>query len=72
MGWGSLGSIVGVRGPVLVVFLFILRECIWNAPTVSLVVPAFDDTGSLGSPPRHAVYPPGSTLSESLLFPCGE
>ena len=33
--------------------------CIWNAPAVSLVLPAFDDTRSLGSPPRQVVYPLG-------------
>ena len=32
-----------------------LRECIWNAPKVS----AFDDTGSMGSPPGQVFYPPG-------------
>ena len=37
--------------------ILVLRECIWNAPAVSLVLPAFDDTGSLGSPPRQVVYP---------------
>ena len=33
--------------------ILILHECIWNAPVVSLVLPAFEDTGSLGSPLRH-------------------
>ena len=54
----SLGSIVGgqgARGRVILV----LRECIRNASAVSFVLPAFDDTGSLGSPPRQVVYPPG-------------
>ena len=32
-----------------------------NAPAVSLVHKAFDDTGSLGSP-RYMVYPPGSIV----------
>ena len=32
--------------------ILVLYECIWNGSTVSLVFPAFDDTGSLGSPPR--------------------
>ena len=36
-----------------------LREYIWNALTVSLVLKAFDGTGSLGFPPRHVVYLPG-------------
>ena len=38
--------------------LFLLRECIWNAHAVSLVLPGFDDTGSLGLPPRWVDYPP--------------
>ena len=52
----------------------VLRECIWNAPAVSLVLTTFDDTGSLGSPPRQVVYPPGSmvppwvTASRFLVF----
>ena len=33
--------------------ILVLRECIWNAPAVSLVLPTFDDTGSLGSLPRR-------------------
>ena len=37
--------------------VLLLRECIWNAPVVSLVLPAFDDNGSLGSPPSRKVYP---------------
>ena len=28
----------------------VLRDCIWNAPSVLNVLPAFDYTGSLGSP----------------------
>ena len=38
--------------------ILVLREFIWSAPAVSLVLPAIDDTGSLGSPPRQMVYPP--------------
>ena len=45
----------GVKGCDRVIL--VLRECIWNAPAVSLVLPAFDDIGSLGSPPRQVVYP---------------
>ena len=52
--------------------ILLLRECIWKAATVSLVIPVFDDTGSLGSPPRQVFYPPGSTLGDCLPFPCGE
>ena len=50
MGWG----------PALVI---VLRECIWNTPVVLLFFQAFDDTGSLGSPPRQVGYPPGSMVS---------
>ena len=38
--------------------ILVLCECIWNAPPVPLVLPAFDDAGSLGSPPRPVVCPP--------------
>ena len=61
-GWRSLGSIVGGSRACALVIL-ILRECIWNAPAVSLVHPPFDDTASLGSPPRQVGYPPGSLVS---------
>ena len=37
--------------------ILVLRECIWSAPVVSLIFPAFNDTGSLGSPPRQVVSP---------------
>ena len=36
--------------------ILVLLESIWNAPVVSLVLPAFDVTGSLGYPPRRVVY----------------
>ena len=41
--------------------ILVVRECIWNAPAVSFVLPACDFTGSLGSP-RQMVYPPGSIV----------
>ena len=71
-GWGSLGSIVGggIQGARYRVI--ILRECIWNAPAVSLVLPAFDDTGSLGFPPRRMGLSPVFNVDDCLLFPCGE
>ena len=47
---------LGARACVILV----LRECIWHTPAVSLVLPSFDDTGSLGSLPRQIVYPLGS------------
>ena len=51
MGWGesglnSWGRLKG--GPRS--FILVLRERIGNKPTVSLVLPAFDVIGSLGSP----------------------
>ena len=68
VGESSLGSIVeGSRARAILV----LRECIWNAPVISLVLPAFDDTESLGSP-HQVVSLPGSTLSDCLPFTCGE
>ena len=39
--------------------ILLLSECIWNASVISLVLPAFDDNGSLGYPPRWVVYPRG-------------
>ena len=52
------------------VILF-LRESIWNAAAVSLVLLAFDETGSLGSPCRM-VFPSVSTLGDCLQLPCRE
>ena len=46
----------GVRTRVILC----LRGCIWNAPAVLLFL--FDDTSSLGSPPRQAGNPPGSMV----------
>ena len=46
--------------------ILVLRECIWNAPAVSLVLLALHDTGSLGFPPRRVVYPPGVTVFNLL------
>ena len=33
----------------------VVRECIWNALMFLLVLPTFDDTGSLGSPTHQVV-----------------
>ena len=55
--------------------ILVLRQCIWNAPTVSVVLLDFVDTGSLGSPPRQVVYSPwlnGSTLGDYIPFSFGE
>ena len=42
--------------------ILVLRECIWNARAVSLVLAAFGDTGSVGSPPRQVVSPPSDIV----------
>ena len=34
----------------------------WNLPAVSLVLPAFDEIGSPGFPPRQMFSPPGSMV----------
>ena len=52
----------GARARVILV----LRKRIWNAPTVSLVFPPFDDTGSLVYPPGSMV-PPWVTASHFLV-----
>ena len=43
---GSWIQLFGGQGAYTRV-IFVLSECIWNAPAVSLILPAFDDTGSL-------------------------
>ena len=56
-GGGGLDSIsAGGQGNCARVIL-VLRPCIWNAPVVSLVLPAFKDTGSPGYPLRRVAYP---------------
>ena len=58
---GVLDSLVGglrARDRVIPV----LHEWFCSAPAVSLVLPVFDVNGSLGSPLRRVIYPPGSTL----------
>ena len=50
-GGGSQGAYAHV--------ILILRECIGNAPAVSLVLPAFDDTGPLWSLPLLRWFNPG-------------
>ena len=67
MGLGESGfNCWGVRGSALILFLF-LSVCIWNAPVVLLVLQAFDNTSSLGSPPCQVVYPPGFMVPEPLV-----
>ena len=46
----------------------VLRGCILNATAVSLVLPAFDVTDSLGSS-RRMVYSYGSTLGDYFPIP---
>ena len=58
MGWGGVWvQLLRGHGARARVFL-VLCECIWNAPGVLLVFPAFDDAGSLGFPRRQVVSPP--------------
>ena len=66
-------QLLGGQGACARVIL-VLRESIWNAPALSLVIPALDDTVSLGPPPRQVVYPPGSIVLPWVIasFPCGE
>ena len=55
--WGGVWvQFLGGQGARAGVIL-VLRECIWNMPAVLRVLQGFDDTGSLGSPPRQVVYP---------------
>ena len=54
--WGSYGASARV--------ILVLSECVWNAPAVSLVFPAFDDTGSLGYLPQW--FPPWVIASHFL------
>ena len=49
----------GVWVQLLEDVLLVLGECICNAPVFSYFLPAFDDTGSQGFPPRRVVYPRG-------------
>ena len=60
-----LGRGQGARALVILA----LREFIWDAPEVSLVLPVFDDTGSLSSPPRRVVYPPGQIVPPWVTAP---
>ena len=65
-----MGSIVGGEGSRARVIL-VLRECIWNAPAVSLVLlQAFGDTGSLGFSQRKVVYPPSSMAPPWVTASC--
>ena len=37
--------------------VLVSRECLWKRLAVSLVLPSFDDTGSLGYLPRRGIHP---------------
>ena len=66
--WIHLFRGQGVHGRVILV----LCECIWNARVVLLVHPNFDDTSSLGYPPRWVAYHPlSSTLVPASRFLAG-
>ena len=58
-----------LRGGQRARVIIVLRECIWNAPAVSLILLAFDDTGSLDSPPCRVVYSPGSMVPLYVIAP---
>ena len=63
--WGEVGVRVHMLGGkgVHAHVIFVLRKCVLYAPAVSFVLPALENTGSLGSPPHQVIYPSGSTLS---------
>ena len=65
MGWGESGfNCWGGQG-------FCARGVVLrDATAVSLAVPTFDDTGSLGSPPRHVLYPPCSMVLPWVSASC--
>ena len=66
--WVQLLGVQGARARDILV----LRECIWNAPEVSFVLPALDDIGSLGIPPRWVIYPSWFPHWETVSrFPAG-
>ena len=67
----SLGSIVGGSRACPCIIL-VLYECTWNSPAVSLILQAFENTGSLGSPPHQVVYPclNGSSLGDCFPLHC--
>ena len=50
--------------------ILVLGECIWKVSAVSLVLKAFDDTGSLGSPPCQIVCPPGFMIPHWVTASC--
>ena len=54
--WVQLLEGQGTRACVI----FVLHEHNLNAPTPLLILPVFDDTSSLGSPPHQVICPPGS------------
>ena len=70
-GGGAWVQLLGGEGAHARAIL-VLCEYIWKVPAVSLVLPAYDDTGSLGFLRRQVVYTTGSTLVDSPSFLTGE
>ena len=58
----------GVRRPELVLFLFYVNVSGMHP----FVLPAYEDSSSLGFHPHWLVYLPRSTLDDWLPFPCAE
>ena len=52
--------------------ILVIRESICNAQAISLVLPAFHDTSSLGYPSRRVVYLHGFHPSDYFSRPCRE
>ena len=57
LGWGGVWVQLLEGQMAHAHVIFVLCECIWNARMVSLVLPAFDSTSSLGPPPHQFVFP---------------
>ena len=55
-GGGVWVQLLEGQGAMLELFLFYVNV---SMPSVSYILPTFDDTDSQGSPPRKVVYPPG-------------
>ena len=69
MGWRESGVQLLEGHEVRALVILVLRECMWNAPAVSLVLPAFDDTDFQVYPSCRVVYRPSvSTLITTSCF----
>ena len=71
-GWNHLNRVVDHLTRRKIQGAGIVKGWKENDSAVLLIFPASDDTSFLGSPLYQVVYPPGSTLSDCLLFPCGK